>query len=205
MRLFYSSSSPYSRKVRVAIRELGLADRVHEQECNPFDDPAELRLFNQLSRVPTLVSGELVLFDSPVICEYLVAQAQDRDLLPAIGPERWSVLTAQALADGLLDVAVNMTVERRRPHHEQSPTAHRRWEAQIDAAVDAMEQKLGELPSGLTLGHIAFASALGYLGFRYGHLQWRASHSRLAHWYDEFRQRSSMAATEPSDSSYRLG
>ena len=205
MLLFYSSSSPYSRKVRITLRELGLAADVREVECNPFSDPADLRAYNRLSKVPTLVAGDLVLYDSPVICEYLIAQADGVGMLPAGGQDRWRVLTGQALADGLLDVAVGMTVERRRPPQEQSASAQARWANQIRDALDAMVEQLPSLPARSTLAHVAFASALGYLDFRYGDLHWRAERPSLGAWYESFRRRDSMVQTEPSDSSYRLG
>ena len=127
MKLFYSASSPFARKVRVAAREKGLAGSLEEVECNPFADPAELRRHNRLGKVPTLVTGELVLYDSPVICEYLDLRKDGHRLIPTSGSDRWRVLRAQALADGMMDIAVQLTLERRRAAAEQSASAQQRW------------------------------------------------------------------------------
>ena len=100
MKLFYSSSSPFARKVRVVLREKGLAGRVEEIESNPFSDPADLLQANRLSRVPTLLVDGLALYDSPVICEYLDSLSPEPALVPGEGPDRWRVLRGQALALG---------------------------------------------------------------------------------------------------------
>jgi glutathione S-transferase len=61
MKLFWSTSSPFARKVRVLLREKQLADRVEEIECNPFSDPPALRAANPLGKIPTLLlpSGDV--------------------------------------------------------------------------------------------------------------------------------------------------
>lgn len=204
VRLFYSSASPFARKVRVAAREKGMASGMTEVECNPFADPPELKQHNRLAKVPTLVHGEMVLYDSPVICEYLDARKDGHRLIPRAGVDRWRVLRAQALADGMMDAAVALTMERRRPPTQQSLATQERWRGQIGGALATMEEQLPDLSAILNIGHIAFAVALGYLDFRYAEIAWRGNHPGLATWYDPFAQRPAMQQTQPSDSSYKL-
>src|SRR6185369_8302107 len=54
MKLYFSSSSPFARKVRVVAREKGLASAITEIECNPFSDPPELKAHNRMSSVGTI-------------------------------------------------------------------------------------------------------------------------------------------------------
>jgi glutathione S-transferase len=204
MRLYYSASSPFARKVRIAAREKGLAGSIMEVECNPFRNPPELCAVNKLAKVPTLVAGDMVLYDSPVICEYLDSRKDGHRLIPMAGGDRWRVLCAQALADGCMELAVQLTIERRRPEGEQSPSAQARWRNQIAGAVEMMDEQLGDLSAILNLGHIAFACALGYLDFRHGDMDWRATHPALADWYDPFALRTALQETAPSDSSYKI-
>ncbi len=204
MKLFYSSSSPYARKVRVTAREKGLMGSLTEIECNPFADPAELRGHNQLGKVPTLVAGALVLYDSTVICEYLDSRTQSPRFIPMAGADRWRVLRAQALADGLLDLAVALTVEQRRPPAQQSDSTQQRWRGQIVGGMNAMHEQLPDLSGILNVGHIAFGVALGYLDFRYPNMGWRNAYPELANWFEGFDARPAMQATLPSDSSYHL-
>ena len=67
------------------------------------------------------------LYDSPVICEYLDSFEGAPLLIPASGEARWSVLRAQALADGIMDLAAATVMERARPENEQSPGSMSRW------------------------------------------------------------------------------
>ncbi|MBI5277104.1 MAG: glutathione S-transferase N-terminal domain-containing protein [Burkholderiales bacterium] len=204
MKLFISASSPFARKVRIVAREKGLAGGLSEIDCNPFSNPTELLQHNKLCKVPTFVHGDLVLYDSPVICEYLDSRNESPRLIPLPGGDRWRVLRAQAVADGVMDLAVALTMELRRPVAEQAPAAQERWRGQITGAVDMMEAQLPDLSGILNLGHIAFAAALGYLDFRHPEMRWRDGHPGLAAWYDPFAERASMKQTAPSDSSYAL-
>lgn len=204
MRLFYSSVSPFARKVRVAAREKGLAGGMTEVECNPFADPPELKQYNRLAKVPTLLHGEMVLYDSPVICEYLDARKDGHRLIPRAGVDRWRVLRAQALADAMMDAAVALTIERRRPPTQQSLPTQERWRGQVAGALASMEEQLPDLSAILNIGHIAFGVALGYLDFRYADTAWRKHHPGLAAWYDPFALRPAMQQTQHSDSSYKL-
>lgn len=198
MQLFYAPPSPYARKCRVVARERGLMAEIEETFCNPHEDPPELQAKNPLGRVPALVLDDgTAVFDSPVICEYLDGLGSAPALIPAHGPDRFKVLVAAALAQGMTDSALNATMEGRRPEGERSPAAVKRWEASILRGLDAMMGHLKALPGDLSMAHIACAVALGYLDLRHGHLNWRDGRDDLAAWFAEFNARPSMRETDP--------
>jgi glutathione S-transferase len=58
-----------------------------------------------------------VLYDSPVIIEYLDTLGPT-PLLPAPSAARWTALRLQALADGLLESTIRVWLEQRRPLEE---------------------------------------------------------------------------------------
>jgi glutathione S-transferase len=198
MKLLYSPTSPYARKVRIVVREKGLQSSVTEIIRLPADKQPELLAANPLGKVPALILDDhSVLFDSPVICEYLDQLVKKPGLIPA-GDARWPAFRAQALADGLLDVAVAAVLESRRPQERQSDSMLAHWREQMLSAVRHMHEELASLESELTVGHIALATALAYLDFRHSDLQWRtvAGHA-LADWYAGFARRPSMQKTAP--------
>lgn len=201
MELLASLTSPYARKCRVVAMECGLQDRMELVVTNPWDDPARLNAANSLGKVPCLITDDgQALYDSPVICEYLIAQANAvaaERLLPVAGDAHWAVLRAQALADGILDLGVAHLLENRRPEGERSPAAMQRWERQMLAGLDAMPAALEPLPGDASLGHLACAVALLWLDFRHGPLGWRAGRQALAEWADTLAERDSLAATVP--------
>ena len=117
MRLRYSPTSPYVRKVSVCAIEFGLAERIERIPTDTLDPKTDLAEHNPLVKVPALVleDGE-VLYDSPVICEYLDSLHDGAKIFPPAGPERWTALRQQALGDGILDAAILCMLETlRRP------------------------------------------------------------------------------------------
>lgn len=200
MKLYWSKASPYARKVRMVIAEKALGGLVEEMSVDVNTDPPELLALNPLGKIPTLAMDDgAALFDSPVICAYLDAHPQGEGprLQPQSGPERWTVARAEALGDGIMDLALALRREHLKPPGEKSPTSAARWHTQLLRAVDAVPVVLRSLPEGTTLGHLTFVSALGYLDFRHGDLNWRNGRAELAAWYEQMRARPSVSATAP--------
>lgn len=198
MRLFYSETSPYARKVRLVVREKGLLAQVEELPCSPFEDPAQLTAANPLGKVPTLLldDGES-LFDSPLLCAYLDQLTPQPRLIPQSGPERWRVLRWEALSDGILDAAYNLVMERRRAEGERSLAWMQRWVKEIGRSLNQVEADWHRLPRELSLAQLALASAYGYLDYRLPDLAWRGGRECSAAWYEEFSQRQSLQDTWP--------
>jgi glutathione S-transferase len=198
MRLFYSVTSPYARKVLVTAMEKGFCGRLELVSCNPHEAGAEVLAYNPMSRVPTLVLEDgTSLYDSPVICEWLDAVGEGPGLIPTDGAGRWQVLRLQALADGMMDDAYDNVMEGRRPTLQQRPEDLDRRSAALLRSAAALGRDLAAVPLAVTLGHIAAACALGYLDFRLPELGWRCGNPGLADWYAGFSRRPAMAATRP--------
>ena len=65
------------------------------------------------------------------------------------------------------------------------------------AAADALEKEAASFGTGLDIGLIAIACALGYADFRYAADEWRKGRPNLAKWYEGFARRPSMQRTAP--------
>ena len=158
---------------------------------------------NPLLRVPALrLSDGFVLFDSPVICEYLCAHFPGRILMPSTDRDRWLDARLHALGDGICDAAVPHRREMLCPQVQQSPAQLEFYVLSVRQALDALEMECASWlrPSTtgpVTLGQIAIACALGYLDFRFGNEPWRPGRARLAAWYDVTAQRESLLVTLP--------
>jgi glutathione S-transferase len=203
MKLRYSPLSPFVRKVMVVAIETGLSE--HIERINTVVAPTtpndEVARENPLVKVPALTTDDgLVLYDSPVICEYLDTLHDGPKLFPPGGKPRWIALRQQALGDGILEAAILGRYESVRPKEYM-------WQDWIDAqlrkargALAALEIEVegGELANGaLTIGQVAIGCALGYLDFRYQSEDWRSRHRRLARWFETFSERKSMQLTVP--------
>lgn len=195
MKLWYAPTSPFARKVRIALRELGLEGTVEEIAIDPWTDPG-LRARNPLAKVPTFETddGE-ILFESSLICEFLNARAGG-GLFPAQPGARWPALRLLAIADGVAGATGRLFADTRRPETERSAAVMVRQDAAIEAGLDALEARAGELSAGLsTIGAIAAASAADYVGFRFPDRDWRSARPALAEWCAAVGSRPSMAAT----------
>ena len=200
MKLRYSATSPYVRKVMVTAIELGMADGIELLPTNVWDPATDIATHNPLGKVPALALDDgTVLYDSPVICDYLDSLSGDPKLYPARGPERWTALRHQALADGIMDAAVNRLLESKRPPGEKSDAWIGRQKVVIDRALDELEREADSLDDPLTIGHIAIGCVLGYLDFRFSEDNWRAERPALADWFDGFSGRRSFVETVPAD------
>ena len=201
MKLYYSKTSPYSRKVRMMVHEKGLQQVITSVACNPFEEVRELEAANPLGKVPTLILEDgSSLCDSPVICAYLDTLTPDR-LIPESGSdtnrEHWNVLRWEALCDGVLDAAYNIVMERRRDAREQSAGWIEQWKSQVSRSLGHMEADIDTLPERLSLAQLSLGAALGYLDFRLPDLDWRSQCPALATWYDGFSKRDAMQSTWP--------
>jgi glutathione S-transferase len=198
MRLFSSKTSPFARKVRVAIEELGLADQVEEANIDPFAPPPDLLAANPLSKIPTLVTerGE-ALPDSQLILDYLAHRKTGLATLSR-GSKRWEVLRRTQIADGVIDAAVATVMERRRPESiHYLPFIDRQAEI-IRRALDQLNADAGLLALQTPgVCEITCGVAVAYLDFRLPYLEWRKGREGLAHWYTVFAQRPSMQKTQP--------
>jgi glutathione S-transferase len=199
MKLRYSATSPYVRKVMMVIHERGLSDRVELEKTDAWSPETDLPSNNPLGKVPALVLGDgPALFDSPVIAEYLDTLAgPDASLFPAVGTDRWTALRFQALADGICDAAILRRLEGNRPEQLRSTDWMERQRAAVARSIDALEADTARLGERFTIGSVAVLAALGYLDFRFGHENWRTGHPALSAWFDAESKRDSFVNTAP--------
>ena len=199
MKLRYSATSPYVRKVMMVIHERGLSDRVELEKTDAWSSTTDLPSTNPLGKVPALeLDDGTALFDSPVIVEYLDSESgPGNGLLPPPGPDRWTALRFQALADGICDAAILRRLEGNRPEQLRSTDWMERQRAAVARSVDALEADAAKLGERFTIGSVAVLAALGYLDFRFGHEDWRAGHPTLTAWFDAESKRDSFVSTTP--------
>jgi glutathione S-transferase len=201
MKLRYSPTSPYVRKVTVTALETGLHDRIERIPTDIREPRADFLADNPLGKVPTLITDDgLPLFDSRVICEYLDSLHDGHKLFPTDVPARWRTLRLMALADGILDAAVLRRMETLRPDKEQSPAWIERQKGKMLRGLDMLEREVPRFNRQITIGQITVGCCLGWHDFRYGTAEdWRIGRPLLADWYSMFMTRASMVATVPEE------
>jgi glutathione S-transferase len=198
MKLLSSPPSPFARKVRVLALEKGLGERVEVITAHPWPEPTAIIGFNPLGKVPTLILDDgSCLYDSPVICEYLDSLDPRSPLIPDRGAARWRVLRLQALADGILDAAVNLVLEDRRPEAHRSSSMQQRFTLAIQRSFERLPTELAAADERFDLGQIAAACAVGYVEFRLPHCSFGTDQPGIRNWWSRIQQRPSLLATRP--------
>lgn len=201
MKLIGSLASPYVRKVRVVMAEKKL-DYELELE-NVWTPETRIQESNPLGKVPCLIMEDSgAMFDSRVIVEYLDTLTPVGKLIPPNGRERAEVKCWEALADGVLDAAVAVRLERtQRPASQQSPEWINRQMDKVNAGLKAMSSGLKDTAfcSGnhYTLADVAVGCALGWLAFRFPEIDWRTDYPNLSKLFDKLSERQSFKDTMP--------
>ena len=192
MKLHFSQTSPFVRKVMICAHEKGIADQLELIEGGAVADT------NPLAKVPALIAddGEAI-FDSLVICDYLDALGSGPALIPADRTARNLVLRRHALADGVMEAAVASVTEARRPEDKRWDQALAKQHSKIELALVVLERQAANFGDSVDLGTISVGAALGYLDLRMPDLGWRESHPKLAAWYQAFATSASMQQTKP--------
>ena len=196
MLLYHSLTSPYSRKVRIALIEKGVsyeAINVAESSRSPSEH-------NPLGKVPTLVLDDgLVLFDSTVITETLDALYPSPRLIPEAPLERARVRRWEALADGICDVLIPAVIEARRPPERQDPAYLAKLEAKVHAALAYVDARVAQRRyvhgSELSLADVALVCAVGYVNLRRPQLL--EQHAATRAFCERLLERRSLADTVP--------
>jgi glutathione S-transferase len=203
MKLIGSLTSPFVRKVRIVLAEKKL-DYVFELD-NVWGADSKVGKSNPLGQVPCLVMEDgAVMYDSRVIAEYLDTLTPVCKLLPTNSRDRAAVKVWEALADGVLDAAVLVRLEKTlRPPEQQSDAWMTRQLGKVHAGLAVMADDLGEQPfcmgNHYTLADVAVGGALGWLAFRFPAIDWRGDYPNLARLFDKLSERASFKDTFPRE------
>jgi glutathione S-transferase len=201
MKLTFSPTSPFARKVRIAAIELGLIDRIEFVPATvvPGTRNDEYSAINPLKKLPALIldSGEVII-DSYVIAEYLDELAGGGRLVPASGAERWKVKSDHSLLQGMLDAMLLCRYEKFvRPQGLQ-------WQAWYDdhwkrawSGMARFEEHPDALSRPLDIAQIALVCVLGYADLRFADCGWRQAYPRLDAFHERMLTRPSVKVSLP--------
>ena len=193
MKLYYSPTSPFARKVLACAIALGIEEQITLVSIS--GEAPELAEHNPLGKVPCLVTDDGVdLYDSRVICAFIDTLSDGFSMFPEHGL-RIRVLKYQALGDGICDAAVLRRYEIGRAKDADREANIAVQGQKVARSIDALEKNVPA--AHIDVGTIAVACALGYLDLRYAHEDWREGHPKLAAWFAEISKEPCLAQTAP--------
>jgi glutathione S-transferase len=201
MKLYASPASPFARKVRIVLHEKRIEYEMIPVDVAPIDNAVVA--INPLGKIPVLVLDDgTPVYDSSVIVEYLDTVTPVGRLIPEDARPRMLVKRWEALADGLMDAAVLLVVESRRPPELQSDMSKARQHGKIGRALAQIAHDLGDRAhccgDAFTLADAAVGSALFYLDFRFPDLPWRADYPSLVRLAERLEKRKSFEESAPA-------
>jgi glutathione S-transferase len=201
MKLAFSPSSPFARKVRIAAIELGLIDKIELVATTvvPTQPNPEYSRITPLKKLPalTLDNGEVIV-DSYVIAEYLDELAGGGKLIPASGATRWKVKSDHSMLQGMLD---SMLLCRYENAVRPEPLRWQGWaEDHWNRAWSGMarfDKDTQMLSRPLDISQIALACVLGYADFRFADCGWRKAYPNLDAFHEKMLTRPSVKISVP--------
>ena len=205
MRLYSGPLSLFSRKVEIALAEKGIAyDRVmvpFNQAEGYFPKHPDVLSANPKGQVPVLVDGDLTLFDSTLINEYLDDAYPDPPLLPRPPDARARCRLLELAADEILLPMVARLMYRTEPddpdpaRQREREAAGKQAETVIEAYYGTMEEQLADkeyLEGMFSVADIALFMDILFAGRLGGPPL--APHPGLNAWYGRISARPSVAA-----------
>lgn len=205
MKLYYGTSSPYVRKVVIAAQECGLDGQIERIDTFPWDKDTTYGGVNPVGKVPALITDEgQVIYDSPVIVEYLDSLHNGNKLIPLSGRDRYEIMRIAALADGMMDAVILLYSELvRRPEDLQWDFWKQRMRNTVARSLDVLETDAATFDATKAdLAQITTAVGVGWIEFRLAILgiDFRDGRPKLSAWFDAFSERPSMQQSMPVQS-----
>lgn len=200
MKLLYTLTSPYARKVRVVAAEKRI--EIEMLKVVLADPACPVIQYNPLGKIPVLVldDGES-LFDSRVIVEYLDNRTPLARLIPQEHSAKIWVRRWEALADGVCDAAILARQEAARPEKLRDNAVIEKQMGKVSRGLTQLNAELGEnkwcVDDTFSLADIALGCMLGWLDLRYADMGWRESYPNLARHFEEMMKRPSFSETAP--------
>ncbi len=151
MKIITHALSPFSAKVRIALREKGLAfedEQLAIHRTGIVNKPEALLAANPRGQVPVLFDGDVVLHDSTVILEYL----EDRHPRPALYPNGAAERARARLLEDDADWLMNGAIVELLAETYRKPDPATRDEAKVASAARAIRAAYARLERALADG-----------------------------------------------------
>ncbi|KAF2856468.1 hypothetical protein T440DRAFT_524010 [Plenodomus tracheiphilus IPT5] len=216
MTLIYHPLSPYTRKVYMLAHELSLHSQITLRKVlvAPIPIPGwstntpDVANYNPMAKIPCLLTHDVPdgLFDSRVICEYLVNLAGVKRMQD--NQRYWQLRALHAAADGIMDAVVLITYEVR--IRKGKGLYFEEWvegqKGKISRVLDRFERAVGEgvlcvpvVKGPASADEVAVAVAVAATkALRYLGVDWAGGRPGLVGWMEVWEKRRSFEDTLPT-------
>ncbi len=216
IRLHFTPGSFFSRKVRIVLAEKGLPYDSRVEGSSRQRSSESFAVMNPVLRVPVLIDGDLTLFESDLIIDYLLknypGNAPDGATPPLAADitrnaHHWEDAKTLAVLNDAADTMLNLRYWKANGLAVETVDYGRKQQARFHSCLDWLEQRAtseGFIPGVFSIQDIALICALDYIDargeFLKGLLEWRGR-ARIEAIVSRYRERPSMKATAPGPAS----
>lgn len=140
MQLYHFPTSPFARRVRLALWHKGLVVELRDARASD-QHMADVRRLNPLHTVPVLVDGDVVLGDSNAILHYLDRKVPTPPLWPA-GVDGADGLALSATVDSTIGILVDLGLRYATLHdHARFSEVRAEYVGRAQRGLDTLAQK----------------------------------------------------------------
>ncbi len=195
MRLHGFPMSPNTRRAQLALEEAALPYELVPVDLMSGEHRSETyRALNPTARVPALVDGDFILWESNAILEYVAALRPEKALGPANPRERgeisrWMYMNSSHLSPAIAHIFAHSI---RLPEDQRIPKLVENGRAEVARCLEPFNARLGAggefLLDRLTIADISIAPTLGIVSMLGIDL---AAYPNVAEWHSRIRARQS--------------
>lgn len=198
MKLYFSPTSPFVRKVRLAAEALGLTEQIELVPTDVYTNISLYKNINPLIKIPALEtkSGE-ILTNSPFICQYLASLKPGTTFWPQ-GDQLWKALQFQSIADGGMEAAVLRRYESLRSPDKFDSKFDYRQKEKILNALEYLQNHLPQLSTeNLGIAEVSTISFIDYLHLRYANEKLQDLFPRIFEWAKKWNEKPGVMISSP--------
>jgi glutathione S-transferase len=195
IRLHGFPMSPNTRRAQLGLEEAGIEYELVPVDLMSGEQRSETyRALNPTARVPALVDGEFVLWESNAVLEYIAALAPAMNLGPANPRERgeisrWMYMNACHLSPAMAHIFAHSI---RLPEDQRIPKLVENGRAEVGRCLEPFNQRLATgsefILDRLTIADISIAPTLGIASMLGVDL---SQYPNVAEWHSRVRARAS--------------
>lgn len=143
MILYHFPTSPFARRVRLALAHKGLTAELRDARDNA-EHRAEVHRLHPMQTIPVLVDGDRVVVESAAILQYLDRKWPDPPMWPEgiAGAEAFEVI---GLVDGAIQIIADLGMRYASlATHENFDAVRAAAIARVQRALDALAERVGD-------------------------------------------------------------
>ena len=214
--LHYTPGSFFSRKVRIVLAEKGVPYESRVEGASRQRSAASFATINPVLKVPVLIDGELTLFESDLIVEYLLRTYPGNSSNSAVPPlsaemtrgaHQWEDAKTLVVLNDAADTMLNLRYWKANGLAVEAVDYGRKQRSRFHSCLDWLEQRAtaeGFIPGVFSIQDIALLCMLDYVDARSDYLQglleWRGR-PRVEAIVARYRDRPSVKSTVPGPAS----